>query len=39
MVRTRARGDGLAKIIHQGNVEGKRSHERPKKQWIDNVRE
>ena len=22
-----------------GNVEGKKSHRRPKKQWIDNVRE
>ena len=28
-----------AKIRLQGNVEGKRLHGRPKKQWIDNVRE
>ena len=33
------RGDGLAKIILQGNVEGKRSRGRPKKQWIDNIKE
>ena len=33
------RGDGLAKIILQGNVEGKRWHGRPKKQRIDNVRD
>ena len=33
------RGDELAKIILQGNVVGKRSHGRPKKQWIDNVRD
>ena len=33
------RGDELIKIILQGNIEDKRSHARPKKQWIDNVRE
>ena len=33
------RGDGLDKIILQGNVEGKRSRGRPKKQWIDNIKE
>ena len=31
-------GNVLVKIILQGNVEGKKSHGRPKKQWIDNVR-
>ena len=32
------RGDSLAKII-QVYIEDKRLHARPKKQWIDNVRE
>ena len=39
MVRTRVQIYGRAKIILQGNVEGKRSHGRPKKQWIGNLRE
>ena len=32
------RGDGLSKIILQGNNEGKRSYGHPKKQMIYNVR-
>ena len=31
--------EGLAKLIIQGNVEGKIRCGRPKKMWIDNIKE
>ena len=33
------RSEGLAKLILQGNVEGKRRCGRPKNMWIDNIKE